>query len=63
MLTGMIEEPLRVAIVQAAAETLGGFMLPVPVFLVLGAAAALIVGFVARRERRPKLSTTLRPAA
>jgi hypothetical protein len=63
MLTGVLEEPLRVAIVQAAAETVGAFMLPVAVFLAVGAAAALVVGFLARRDRRPKLTTTLRPAA
>jgi len=63
MLTGLIEEPLRVALVQAVAESLGAFIVPVALVLVLGAAAAVVVGLVARRERSPKVSTTLRPVA
>jgi len=63
MPTGIIEAPLRAVLVQGGAELFGALLLPVTVFLLIGGVAALATALVARRERTPKVSPTLRPAA
>jgi len=62
-MTGFIEVPLRAVLEQGGAEMLGALLLPATVFLLIGGVAALVTALAARRERTPKVSTTLRPAA